>query len=518
MKKDEVFDRKRIRKNAWNQSFKRGKINWLLLVVVCFIFSFVGSSETEQTSFLIAADSTLGFNTNYIPQNVEVLETYVLNRSIAERIPVLYNELAVDLVNGLSRKHTWLINLLAANFAYFKRNPGEVIAVLVVVSLVSFAVNIFVQNTFNVGKARYFLESRCENRVKIKRIFAPFHKEDILHLTAVMIRCQLGMFLWAFTIIGYFYRIYQYRMIPYLLAENPKLSWKQAKRMAIKMTNGYKWKIFLTELASFHVYLLKAIPIAGLLIALPYEESLHAEIYSTLRRVVENDRTIFIEERFDQPVSLEKYGTEHPALAYRMKDVIADPKEIRKNIVTDIQRNHGVYGIYDYLFFFFSFSIAGWIWEVILSLIQFHELVNRGTMYGPWLPIYGMGGVIIIFLLDRFKTNKIHLFFLTAVVCGTLEYLSSWILDFFYNSAYWNYKGMLLNVNGRICLAGLMAFGLAGQVGIYLAAPQFSLFLDRLGKRKTRLLCVSLIVLFLIDGLCCLLFGFNVGVGIGGKY
>ena len=47
-------------------------------------------------------------------------------------------------------------------------------------------------------------------------------------------------------------------------------------------------------------------------------------------------------------------------------------------------------------------SAAGWLWEVALHLVFNGELVKRGTMLGPWLPIYGAGGVLAVLLLRRF--------------------------------------------------------------------------------------------------------------------
>ena len=68
---------------------------------------------------------------------------------------------------------------------------------------------------------------------------------------------------------------------------------------------------------------------------------------------------------------------------------------------------------YSFLFlkicFFFTFSFAGWLWEVFLHVYLDHALVNRGVLYGPWLPIYGFG-VLILFLLRRFA-KKPHMFF-----------------------------------------------------------------------------------------------------------
>ena len=106
------------------------------------------------------------------------------------------------------------------------------------------------------------------------------------------------------------------------------------------------------------------------------------------------------------------------------------------------------YSLRDFIFFFFVFCFIGWLWEVVLYIVMDHILVNRGTMYGPWLPVYGVGGVAIIFLLDRFKADKVKLFAMAMVVCGIIEFKASWVLDFYFNSQNWDYKNEFLNVNG----------------------------------------------------------------------
>ena len=61
------------------------------------------------------------------------------------------------------------------------------------------------------------------------------------------------------------------------------------------------------------------------------------------------------------------------------------------------------YKLTDFIVMFFAFCLVGWLWEVGLHLVKDHVFVNRGMMYGPWIPIYGFGGVFIIFFLNRFK-------------------------------------------------------------------------------------------------------------------
>lgn len=59
--------------------------------------------------------------------------------------------------------------------------------------------------------------------------------------------------------------------------------------------------------------------------------------------------------------------------------------------------------ILNYILFFFVCAFIGWIWEIILTLIQTGNIVNRGVLHGPWLPIYGFGGVGILLLVGHLR-------------------------------------------------------------------------------------------------------------------
>ena len=123
----------------------------------------------------------------------------------------------------------------------------------------------------------------------------------------------------------------------------------------------------------------------------------------------------------------------------------------------------------------------------------------------------------MVLLLDRFKENKLKLIALEVILCAVLEYLASFVLDFAFNSSYWDYKDMLLNLNGRICFAGLTAFALGGMAAIYFVAPAIANFADRHAKSQRVVTACVLCILFVIDVICCILFGFNSGAGVGGN-
>lgn len=87
------------------------------------------------------------------------------------------------------------------------------------------------------------------------------------------------------------------------------------------------------------------------------------------------------------------------------------------------------YSIATYFMLFIIYAVAGWICEVILQLVQKHKLADRGFLIGPYCPIYGCGAVLITGCLTPFNEHPIGLFILAMVLCGSLEYATSFIME-----------------------------------------------------------------------------------------
>ena len=508
------WNRRKIKEQTKKSVFHRGLKPYLYLVIVGFIFSFIGTSNQSQTTFIPLLDKVLKLNIDFGKHNLKLLNDYLLNDSILRKLPFLNWKAVIVIFDIISAKFTWLINLLAANGAYFKRNPGEVIGYLFIAAAISAVIRFFFFFVFIVGQDRYTLEYRYVKRPEIRRIFAPFHAKNLKSIILVMLKYNITLFLWNLTIVGGIYKYYQYRMVPYIVAENPNIKWADAKRISMQMTNGYKWKIFCTHISCLYIWALKLIPIAGIMVAVPYENVLNSEIYIELRRKVQSE--FFVEDTFDGKSYMEQSisdGQEKQEdICFKLRDLSFS--EIYINESKALTQYH-----FDtYVMFFFSFSFVGWLWEVSLHLMQKHEFVNRGVFAGPWLPIYGVGGVLIIFLLGRFRYDWKKVFVLAVVLAAVLEYATSFILDFFFNAHYWNYHNKIMNLNGRICFEGLLAFGMAGLFGIYVAGPAISDRFQRLDKKKRVIICTILMLLFAADIIYGMIFGFNTGKGVGGKY
>lgn len=111
-----------------------------------------------------------------------------------------------------------------------------------------------------------------------------------------------------------------------------------------------------------------------------------------------------------------------------------------------------------YFVWFIIYCFIGWVWEVLVTVVQTGELVNRGFLNGPYCPIYGTGAILVVALLGRVK-NVAALFFASAVVTCTLEYFTSWAMEMIFHAKWWNYADDFMNINGRVCLIGAVSFG-----------------------------------------------------------
>lgn len=153
---------------------------------------------------------------------------------------------------------------------------------------------------------------------------------------------------------------------------------------------------------------------------------------------------------------------------------------------------------YNFLLFI-MYSCAGWIMETTWVSINRKKFVDRGFLIGPYCPIYGFGALLIITYLEIFSFNPLVLFIVTVLVCGILEYFTSWIMEIVFKARWWDYSNRKFNLNGRICLQNLIAFGVMGLAVTYFINPYFTKLLALLYDYQTTRLAIVLGSIFSID-------------------
>lgn len=162
------------------------------------------------------------------------------------------------------------------------------------------------------------------------------------------------------------------------------------------------------------------------------------------------------------------------------------------------------YGFFFYVPLFFLLSFAGWLWEAAVYMAMEGELVNRGALSGPWLPIYGCGGILLSALLKRFEEKPVSVFFLSLLLCSALEYLTSFFMERMWGIRWWDYSNEFLNISGRICLWSSLMFGLAGWLFICYMLPYLKMLYRKAwktekGRKILQLICLTLILFFTAD-------------------
>lgn len=154
-----------------------------------------------------------------------------------------------------------------------------------------------------------------------------------------------------------------------------------------------------------------------------------------------------------------------------------------------------------YFLLFIIYAFLGWCMEVIGKLIQYKRFINRGFLIGPYCPIYGYGALLITFLLKRYTSDPITLFIMAILVCGTLEYLTSYFMEKIYHARWWDYSSKKFNINGRICLSNLIAFGILGMFIMYISNPFLIGQLEKLPSLWLNIIFWSVLSIFVIDNI-----------------
>ena len=154
---------------------------------------------------------------------------------------------------------------------------------------------------------------------------------------------------------------------------------------------------------------------------------------------------------------------------------------------------------YYYFLLFFIYSCIGWVVEVIDQRIEIGKFVNRGFLIGPYCPIYGVGGLIMVFTLSRYMDSPVILFVMAITICSVLEYATGAILEKIFNVRWWDYSNKKLNINGRICLETMVPFGILGIVVLYYVNPFLTKHIYSLSSSTLQIVAISIFVLFMID-------------------
>ena len=147
-------------------------------------------------------------------------------------------------------------------------------------------------------------------------------------------------------------------------------------------------------------------------------------------------------------------------------------------------------------------AVGGFLYETFFYRIAWGVFVKRGTTFGPWIPIYGVGAIFMTISIWRWQKNPLAIFLISFFVCGILEFIVGYVLFHAFNVRLWDYNTEpwnFGNIGGYVCLRSVAIFGIFGFLLFYGVIPTILTIKNHLSKNKFRLLSSLLALIFITD-------------------
>ncbi|MEZ3506879.1 MAG: DUF975 family protein [Lachnospiraceae bacterium] len=171
-----------------------------------------------------------------------------------------------------------ITNVIIAAVLFF-----VVLFLVLLVMAVIIALETFLVFPVIVGANRFMLRG-LEGKAEVKEVAYAFD-HSYRNVVKVIFHTQMSIFLWSllFVIPG-IYKKYQYRMVEFILAEHPRVPYKEAQQRSKDMMNGEKWNAFVLDLSFllWEVVSVMTCGIAHVFYVAPYQYLTNAALYHRL--------------------------------------------------------------------------------------------------------------------------------------------------------------------------------------------------------------------------------------------
>lgn len=270
------------------------KNNYWTIIVICFLIALLTGEFGTSILGIWHIDESMDPNYIYHQRGIDKDKLNEINHPILsdEYIKEKLNDTQINIfkaieanLNSATKSQKYIFKIWdAINLFHIQEVTTGII--LSIAAVLAFAFTIFIADPLIVGGKRYFLKAREGTNTKIGEMKVVFQKGNWINVAIIMFLRNIYNALWYLTIIGGVIKTYEYRMIPYILAENPKAKRKETFKLSKQMMKGNKWKTFILDMSFFGWNFLSVLT-GGLLSIFyvnPYNAATIAELYSTLRQ------------------------------------------------------------------------------------------------------------------------------------------------------------------------------------------------------------------------------------------
>lgn len=162
-----------------------------------------------------------------------------------------------------------------------------VIILCCVIAAILIGIDIFLLNPIESGCQRFFIVNHVESgRTSLSEMFHSFNGTHYLNVVKTMFLRDLYLFLWSLLfIVPGIIKSYSYRLVPYIIAEQPDMDQREAFRLSREMMDGNKWHAFCLDLSfiGWNILNLFTFGILGIFYVHPYHATANAEMYIAIR-------------------------------------------------------------------------------------------------------------------------------------------------------------------------------------------------------------------------------------------
>ena len=160
---------------------------------------------------------------------------------------------------------------------------------------------------------------------------------------------------------------------------------------------------------------------------------------------------------------------------------------------------------------FWMYAVLGWCYEVFLEVVVYRwGFTNRGEMFGPYCPIYGVGALLFLLCFGRLMRKKdvkwlnivkpLLIFLGCMAVATAVELAASYILEYTKGSWPWQtYARYTYNFQARIALSTSVRFGLGGLLFMYIVQPLFDRLLSRPKPKTINIIAIIVLIIVVTD-------------------
>lgn len=255
---------------------ERGKISFKRFywksVLVCFICLLLSGGIGSGVSNRISDTYTSTINNNYEDDYID-WEYYDEDEYVDE---YYYDDEIDQEFNNVLESFESIF--MGGFFVLF-------IGIIIVAALIGFVIKLLIVYPIEIGKNNFFMGIREEEKTLDSLIFV-YKSGQLKNTIITMFMKGLFQTLWTLLfIIPGIIKAYEYRMIPYILSENPEISRKRAFEISKQMMKGNKWNTFVLDLSFLGWQILSGLTIGilGIFYVNPYVQGTNAELYAYLR-------------------------------------------------------------------------------------------------------------------------------------------------------------------------------------------------------------------------------------------